>query len=113
MNVKVGTDIVDIKRFLSSSKNGGEAFNNRLFTPFEQRTNTVEQLASIFCLKEALIKALSLSYDSWLVISTKRLDNGKLDCSFSDVKIAKSIISIDTSISHEGDLIFGVAVVII
>lgn len=113
MNIKVGTDVLDKKRFLDSYKNGGDPFLQHIFTPQELRQNSKEQLASIFCLKEAVIKALELPYDSWLIVSTNRKTNGKVECSFLDRKIAKRIISLDTSISHEEKMIVAVAVIII
>ncbi len=113
MNIKVGTDILDKRRFLKSCKSGGNTFLEKLFTPYEQRENSQEQLASIFCLKEALVKALELPNSSWLNINTTRKDNGKVDCSFTNEDIARRILSLDTSISHEREMIIAVAVVII
>lgn len=113
MQIKTGIDVLDKKRFLTSCKNGGETFLAKIFTPYEIKNNSKEQLASIFSVKEALVKALELSHSSWLSISTSRQENGKIACSFIDKKIAKDIISLDTSISHEGEMVIAVAVVII
>lgn len=113
MQVKIGTDILDKNRFLSSCEKGGDSFLTKIFTPHEIRVNNKDQLASIFCLKEAVVKALELQSSSWLSISTSRKGNGKVICSFTDVKIAKKIKSIDTSISHEDNMIVAVAVVIV
>ncbi len=113
MNIRVGTDIIDKSRFLESCKKGGNTFLEKLFTPIETRENSPEQLASIFCLKEAIVKALELPSSSWLEINTRRKSNGKVVCSFIDQNIARKISSIDTSISHEGNMIIAVCVVLI
>lgn len=112
MQIKVGTDILDKQRFLQSCKNGGNTFLEKLFTPYELRQNSQEQLASIFCLKEALVKALELPNSNWLNINTTRKNNGKVSCTFVQEDIARNILSLDTSISHEGEMIIAVAVII-
>lgn len=113
MNTKIGIDIVRRKRFMQSLKRGSDSFSQHIFTAQEIRQNTKEQLASIFCLKEAVIKALELPQDVWLSINTNRKDNGKVYCSFLDSAIANRVASIDTSISHEGEWIIGVVVVVL
>lgn len=113
MNIKVGTDIIDKRRFLDSCKKGGSVFIEKIFTPYEIRESSQEQLASIFCLKEAIVKALELPNSSWLAINTRRKSNGKVTCSFTDQNLAQKITSIDTSISHEGNMVIAVCVVIL
>lgn len=113
MKVKIGVDAASQKRFLKSFEKGGESFLNLLFTPQEIRQNSPLQLASIFCLKEAVIKALVLPKNSWLAISTNRKKSGKVECTFTDKKIANRIISLDTSITHDRGLIIAVAIAVI
>lgn len=113
MNIKIGTDILKQNRFLTSLEKGGNSFTNRLFTPQEIRQNSREQLASIYCVKEALIKALGLSMGSWLKINTNRGESGKVNISFLDQKIAKRIKNLDTSISHDGGWVIAVVIVIL
>ena len=113
MNIRVGTDILKLTRFLKSLNNGKDSFTNHLFTPQEIRQNSREQLAGIFCVKEAVVKALELPHDSWLKISTNRTENGKVNISFLDSKIANMVKSLDTSISHDRGLIIATAVVIL
>lgn len=113
MDIRVGTDILRISRFLNSLSKGKDNFINHLFTPQEIRQNSKEQLAGIFCIKEALIKALELPTDSWLKINTNRNGNGKVSISFLDSKIAREVKSLDTSISHDGGWIIAVAVIIL
>ena len=113
MNIRVGTDILRLSRFLNSLTKGKENFTEHLFTPQGIRQNSKEQLAGIFCVKEALIKALGLPSDSWLKINTNRTENGKVKISFLDSNIARKVKSLDTSISHDGGWIITVAVVIL
>ena len=113
MEIKTGIDILRKRRFLGSMKRGGKAFLERTFTPQELRQNTKEQLASIFCMKEAVMKALELPGNSWLMISTSRKENGKVVSSLLTQAIAGRIASLDTSISHDGEWIIGIAVCIL
>lgn len=113
MQTKIGIDIVLKSRFQKSLKTGKDAFQMRVFTPQELRQNSKDQLASIFCMKEAVIKALELPADSWLFINTNRKENGKVECSFLNAKLAQNIISLDTSISHEREWIIGAAIVLV
>ena len=112
MMTKIGIDIARQKRFLDSLKKGKEPFLNRIFTPQELRQNSDLQLASIFSIKESVIKALELNYDSWLQISTDRKENGKVNCSLIEAELAKNIISLDTSVSHDGGWIIAVTVAV-
>ena len=112
MQTKIGIDILRIDRFVTSHKRGGEAFRERIFTLQELRQNTPEQLATILCIKEAVMKALELPYDFWLTMSTNRKKNGKVTCTLTDRNIARSIASFDTSVSHEGEWVIAVAVVV-
>lgn len=113
MVIKTGTDITYENRFLTSLKRGKAVFLQSLFTAQEIRQNSELQLASIFCLKEAVMKALEMPHDSWLNISTDRTESGKVMCSILDRKTASTIKSLDTSISHDGGLIIAVAVALI
>lgn len=113
MQVRTGIDILDKKRFISSIHNGKDVFLEKIFTPEELRHNTHEQLASMFCVKEAIHKALELSPGSWQDIHLTRKENGKLHPSFTNADIAKNIVSLDTSVSHEGDLIVALVCAIV
>ncbi len=111
MKIKTGIDIVNRKRFQASLKAGKEAFLDRLFLPQELRQNTPDQLASIFALKEAIMKALDKPR-IWHSICTNRKASGKVECSFTDVSVAQMISSLDTSIAHEGEWIIAVVVIV-
>jgi phosphopantetheine--protein transferase-like protein len=112
MDVKLGIDLLDKRRFFESLQNGGTTFLQKIFTPHELRENSDDQLASIFCVKEAVLKAFEMSPGSWLTIHTQRKENGKLTCTFESVDLARSVSSIDISVSHEGDMVVAVAVIL-
>lgn len=111
--MKVGIDILRKSRFRTSLKRGGDTFIKRVFTAQELHQNTPEQLVSIFCIKEAVMKALELPKDSWLSISTNRKANGKIICTIINSKFGHRIHSLDTSVSHDGIWIIAVAVVLL
>lgn len=111
MQIKTGIDIMSRKRFHESLIKGAESFQKRVFLPQEQKQNTPEQLASIFSLKEAVMKALELPVGSWLTISTNRKPNGKISLSFLDKKLSRQIQTLDTSVSHDGEWVIAVAVI--
>jgi phosphopantetheine--protein transferase-like protein len=111
--IKVGTDLLKLNRFIKSAENGKGPFLKRLFTPQELKQNSIEQLGSIFSLKEAAIKALSLSPGDWLKINTNRTKTGKVGITFLDSNLASKIISLDTSLSHDGGWIIAVVVAVI
>ena len=60
-----GVDVVELSRFRSALKRGGEAFMRRIFTKQEEayakrrRRTTLLHLAGRFAAKEAVIKAIS------------------------------------------------------
>lgn len=113
MLIKCGVDILLAERFSQDTKKFGTTFLKKVFSNQELKQNTPDQLASIFCLKEALIKALGTKNISWLEISTSRNKDGKVDCSFTKINIARNIISMDTSISHDSGLIIAMAVILL
>lgn len=112
MEIKTGIDILKRERF-DDSKRSGDAFLNRIFLPHELNENSEDQLASVFCVKEAIVKALQLSPGSWTTIATHREAGGKLLCTITDEALERRILSFDTSISHDGDYIVAVAVVLL
>lgn len=109
MVIKCGVDILQSKRFNKDIKNLGTNFLHKLFSNQELSQNTPVQLASIFCLKEAIIKALGPNSISWLEINTNRKKSGKVLCSFTKKDIATKVISMDTSITHDNGIIVAIA----
>lgn len=113
MTIKTGVDILHKSRFDDRVRKGKQAFLDKMFTPQELRQNSQDQLASVFCVKEAVFKALELPLDSWHDISTNRQNNGKIVVSILHKDCQETLSSIDTSISHDKDIIVAVVIVVL
>ncbi len=92
MEVKVGCDIVEIKRFEHPSK---ETLR-KLFHPSELKNTKAETLAGLFAAKESCKKVFS-DLD-WLDIEISKTRKGK---PFLNIITTKKVISSDISISHD------------
>ncbi|MCH7882989.1 holo-ACP synthase [Patescibacteria group bacterium] len=102
MMVKVGCDIVNIKRFEKSVENGGEKFLDRIFSSYElDRSSKAETLAGIFAAKEAVIKALGINAGKWHEIEVRHQKNGKPTLNLKRFAKEKDYIH-DLSIAHDG-----------
>ena len=101
--LKVGVDLVNIKRFKKTLQEGEVGFERRVFNPTEwsqsQRRGLV-RLAGIFAAKEAVIKALNLPAESWLAIEVLHSQTGRPAVYFLEKKIREKLASFDLSISH-------------
>lgn len=96
-NIRAGIDIVDVKDFKKSLKNGGQNFLDKLFTKQEQQNKDPIHLAGIFAAKEAVLKALSLKPGKWSEIEVLYEKSGRPYLHLSkELKIKSS----DLSISH-------------
>jgi len=74
--MKLGTDLVEIRRIERSLEKFGERFKERFMTPSEiARTKSIESMAGIWAAKEAISKALGCGI-------------GK-DLAFQDIEILK------------------------
>lgn len=103
MMVKVGCDIVNIKRFERSVENGGGKFLDRIFSSYElARSSKAETLAGIFAAKEAVIKALGINAGKWQEIEIRHQKNGKPTLNLKGFVKEKEYIH-DLSIAHDGD----------
>ncbi len=92
-----GIDILSIKDFADSLKNGGETFKRKVFTNQELSNQELKHLAGIFAAKEAVIKALSIKPGKWLEIEIFNEKSGR-----PFVKLINNfkLKSYDLSISH-------------
>lgn len=109
MQIKTGVDILWIKEFSRMAKLGGEEFLKHCFSPNEVKENpTILGSAGIYCAKEAVIKALSLTTDWWQKIEISKNEEGRPKVEVVGVK--ESIISDDLSISHNGSYVVAVYV---
>jgi len=116
MQIKVGTDIIEVSRIQESIENIGENFINKIFTQEEinycKNTKKLmyQHYAARFAAKEAAFKAISTLLEDKYSISWKNAqilndDNGKPHLEFIALtkeveRMLKRIISIDVSISH-------------
>lgn len=116
MQVKVGIDIIEVKRIKDSIEELGESFLNKVFTTNEikycesKKTNKYQHYAARFAAKEAAFKAVSTLLEdkysiSWKNIETINTQDGKPTIKFVSItkeveKELSKIQSIDVSISH-------------
>ncbi|MFR7874411.1 MAG: holo-ACP synthase [Christensenellales bacterium] len=116
MQIKVGTDIIEVSRIQESIENLGQSFLNKIYTEEEikycqgKKKAMYQHFAARFAAKEAAFKAVSTLLDdkysiSWKNAQTVDDENGKPHLEFvslsKDVeKMLKRISSIDVSISH-------------
>lgn len=97
LNVKVGCDIIEIKRFKNMSINSLQ----KIFYKDEINKSKPETIAGIFAAKESCRKVFNNL--KWHDIKITKLESGKPTLhinkkSFKDIEI----ISSDISISHDG-----------
>lgn len=112
MMVRAGVDLVYLPKFDKTLKNGAEEFIRRVFTNEElniKHRSEIVHLASIFAAKEAVMKALSLSADSWhdIIIKHDALGAPLVEVSNQGIK------NYSLSISHDGDYVIAQFVAII
>lgn len=116
MQVKVGTDIIEVARIEKSIEELGDKFINRIFTEEEikycqdTKNQKYQHYAARFAAKEATFKAISgLLKDkysiSWKNIQIKNDEKGKPNIELISLdreveKELKKISSIDISLSH-------------
>lgn len=97
MIVKIGCDIVRIKRFSNLSSKS----LNKIFHKSELKNKKPESLAGIFAAKESCKKVFNEL--KWHDIEIKKQKNGKPLLLLNLNKNKQNIISHDISISHDGE----------
>lgn len=119
--VRVGLDVVDIRRVSDSMSRFGDRFVQRLFSEDEiayaqsGEGQAAERLAARFAAKEAAIKALDLSEVgvAWRDIEVQKLPSGGCQLALRGRAAAHAdhlgVCEIALSLSHDGD--FAAAVV--
>jgi holo-[acyl-carrier protein] synthase len=119
--LRVGLDVVDIRRVSESMERFGPRFAQRLFSPEEiayanaGEGQTAERLAARFAAKEAAIKAFDLAElgVGWRDIEVCKLPNGGCRLALHGRAAAEverlGVCDIALSLSHDGD--FAAAVV--
>lgn len=107
MEIKCGTDIIEIERIQKAIEHVGEKFLETVFTPKEieyceaRKTQKYQHYAARFAVKEATFKALSDHLNdipNWTSFEVLKTENGRPRV---DIKCdVKGLQSIDISISH-------------
>lgn len=105
--VKVGIDVTQISHFERLVEN--RAFLDRTFHPSELLCTRPESLAGIFAAKEAFFKALGLT-PRWLQVEVAKLSTGKPSIQTARELALDGLLTLDISITHEGD--YAIAVVV-
>lgn len=93
----IGCDIVKVSRIEKLMKS--EDALKRVFHTSELQRFEAEHLAGIFAAKEAAIKALGLSADSWLELEVSSEKSGKPAIAYTSFNFEKMEMAV--SISHE------------
>lgn len=110
MNIKCGTDIIEIERIKRDIEKQGQKFLNRIYTKKEieycesKGVQKYQSYAARFAGKEAVFKAISESLESkysisWTDIEITNDQNGKPTVAIYNINNLK-INSIDISLSH-------------
>lgn len=110
MEIKVGSDILQFKKFKNSFKKYPQKFKRDIFCKSELKNQELSHLAGFFAAKEAVIKALDFPAGSWKQIEIGNLKSGKPFIELHSASKPNNIQSCDLSISHHGDYIIAVAV---
>lgn len=107
MIIKTGIDLTKDNRILS--KLNDKSFLKRIYHPSELELK--DKLVSIFCLKEAVFKALNLKV-CWHDVEVK-YEKNKPIINLSDAIKPKNLESLDCSISHETGFTTAVVVILL
>ena len=110
MEIKCGTDIIEIDRIKDTIDEMGEKFLNRIFTKEEikycesKNKQKYEHYAARFAAKEAAFKALSFNIQnkysvSWQDIEVVNNEQGRPGINIKNINL-NNIESIDISLSH-------------
>ena len=110
MNIRTGTDIIEIERLNNSIEDTNGKFCERVYTPKEieycesKKMQKYQHYAARFAAKEAVFKALSNTLSNkyeieWKDVEVGNDSNGRPFVKVND-KFMKDIEDIDISISH-------------
>ena len=108
INVKIGCDIVKVRRFDNIKKNS----LLKIFHENEISDRKSETVAGLFAAKESCRKVFNKL--EWHDIMIKRMRSGKPSLSIDLDKIGEvQIVNCDLSISHDGDYAIAMAVFLV
>lgn len=111
--MRVGIDLVSVRRIEESLAAFGDAFVARIFTDGEAAyaRGDAEKLAARFAAKEAVKKALSLDGVGWRELEVVKLPSGACEMVLHGGALAQAgRCKLALSMSHEGD--YATAIVI-
>ena len=122
MQVKTGTDIIEVERIKESIEKLGDKFLNRVFTENEikyceeKKITKYEHYAARFAAKEAIFKAISPLLDNkfsidWTDIEILNDNQGRPYAVLSKENLKN--INIDISLSHIKEYALATAVVVL
>lgn len=111
LSVRTGIDLVANSRIAQKASN--MAFLEKIFHPSEFRNRNSRKLSGIFALKESIFKALNIPASNWLEIEVRKSKSGRPSITLSDKIKPGNLLSMDCSISHEGDFTIGVVIMIL
>lgn len=122
MNIKTGTDIIEVERIKESIEKLGDKFLNRVFTDNEikyceeKNITKYEHYAARFAAKEAIFKAISPLLDNkfsidWTNIEISNDNQGRPYAVLSKENLKN--IDIDISLSHIKEYALATAVVVL
>ncbi len=107
MEIRCGTDIIEIERVKKAIENIGDKFLETVFTPKEieyceaRKAQKYQHYAARFAVKEAAFKALSAhikDLSCWRAFEVVKMENGRPSV---DIKCEiEGLQGIDVSISH-------------
>lgn len=103
MKVKIGCDIVRLRRFKKILERTPE-MRSRIFLPQELTGSSTLHLAGIFAAKEAVTKALGMKAGMWQKIEIMHQKNGKPNLNLKGSARSKGYTH-DLSIAHDGDYV--------
>ena len=114
--MKIGTDIVNIKRIEKSIDKFGDKFKEKFLTPEEiKNTKKIESIAGLWAAKEAISKALGCGICADLSFHDIHISKNARGAPYFTLSTSAQIIHkiTDTSLSISHDSGFAIAVTII
>ena len=109
MQIKSGVDLIKIARIENLIDK--ESFTKRVFTKKEMEDKRAEHLAGIFAVKEAFFKASQIKLKKWTELEVISNKQGKPQIKFNAKSVPFRILSLDCSLSHDGE--YSVAIVVL
>ena|SRR3989344_3442093 len=106
--IRVGIDLVKISEFEDSLEKAGEGLLSKLFAPGELSAEySSETIAGKFAVKEAFVKAMGKTLDSWHDIKVLNDKHGR---PFVEGLPESIVEECDVSISHAGEYVTAIVI---